>query len=91
MWGVCMCVNLTTCTHKCCIRRVKRPGLLVELLKVKRGVIEQRVLHFHFPSLQMDRDRTRVLVTEFIISSLSVLKSFLLQGYDCFKTDFMNL
>lgn len=36
------------------------PGLLVEPLKVKGGVVKQRVLHLHFPRLQMDRERAKV-------------------------------
>lgn len=33
------------------------PGLLVEPLKVKGGVVKERVLHLHFPCLKMNRQK----------------------------------
>lgn len=61
MWSVCVCVrnlnNLyTQVLHSEC-ETSQRPDLLVEPLKVKGGVVKQRVLHLHFPRLKMDRER----------------------------------
>lgn len=84
------CINSTLhiqVLHSAC-RTSECPGLLVEPLKVKGGVVEQWVLHLHFPCLQEDREGGK---DSGLRSSLSEITSFhWLQNYAYFHAMFVH-